>query len=356
MDSLTQVVLGAAVGQAALGKKVGNKALVWGAVVGTIPDLDIIFNQTHDMVTALDVHRGFSHSIVFSILAAPALGWLIAWLHKRKGEADWKQWTWLAFLCLITHPMLDNFTTWGTEFFWPFYDHKVAFHTIFVVDPLYTFPFLIMTVWLMFYKRDNPKRRRLNYISLWVSSAYLFVGIVNKSITNFHFEEAFAQNGVKVERFMNKPTPLNIVLWNAIAETDEAYYIGYSSILDEQGYRIPIMEIQKNHHLIDHLREDEKLNELLAFTKGYYTVVQESDSLWLINDMRFGMNRMVIDESADFIFKYKVTLQADGSLEFDRARSSLESMEDALGELWNRLKGRSANASQGAESRILRHI
>ena len=43
MDSLTQIVLGAAVGEATLGRKVGNKALLWGAIAGTIPDLDVVY-------------------------------------------------------------------------------------------------------------------------------------------------------------------------------------------------------------------------------------------------------------------------------------------------------------------------
>ena len=42
MDSLTQIVLGASVAEASLGKKIGNKAIVLGAFAGTIPDLDII--------------------------------------------------------------------------------------------------------------------------------------------------------------------------------------------------------------------------------------------------------------------------------------------------------------------------
>jgi len=44
MDSLTQIVLGAAVGEAVLGKKVGNKAMLYGAIAGTIPDLDVVAN------------------------------------------------------------------------------------------------------------------------------------------------------------------------------------------------------------------------------------------------------------------------------------------------------------------------
>ena len=63
MDSLTQIVLGAAVGEAALGKKVGNKALLYGAIAGTIPDLDILSGYFVDTVTALESHRGVTHSI-----------------------------------------------------------------------------------------------------------------------------------------------------------------------------------------------------------------------------------------------------------------------------------------------------
>ena len=42
MDSLTQATLGAAVGEAMLGKKIGGKAALIGAVIGTIPDLDVL--------------------------------------------------------------------------------------------------------------------------------------------------------------------------------------------------------------------------------------------------------------------------------------------------------------------------
>ena len=65
MDSVTQIALGAAVGEAVLGKKVGNKAVLWGAVAGTIPDLDVIPGYFMDTVARLDFHRGFSHSILF---------------------------------------------------------------------------------------------------------------------------------------------------------------------------------------------------------------------------------------------------------------------------------------------------
>jgi inner membrane protein len=40
MDNITQAALGAAIGEATLGKHIGNKGVVFGAIVVTIPYLD----------------------------------------------------------------------------------------------------------------------------------------------------------------------------------------------------------------------------------------------------------------------------------------------------------------------------
>ncbi|NBW94975.1 MAG: metal-dependent hydrolase, partial [Bacteroidetes bacterium] len=42
MDSLTQIALGAAVGEATVGRKAGKKGALWGAALGTLPDLDVV--------------------------------------------------------------------------------------------------------------------------------------------------------------------------------------------------------------------------------------------------------------------------------------------------------------------------
>ncbi len=79
MDSLTQIILGAACGEAVLGKKIGNKALFFGAIGGTIPDLDVFIGGLlyNNEIDAMLFHRGFMHSILFSVLAAFLLGWLV---------------------------------------------------------------------------------------------------------------------------------------------------------------------------------------------------------------------------------------------------------------------------------------
>src|SRR5690606_22376453 len=149
-------VLGAAVGEAVLGKKIGNKAMLLGAIAGTIPDLDVIANYFTDTVSALEIHRGFTHSIVFAVVFGLLFGWLLSLCDKR---ASLMEWWWFWFLCFVTHPLLDAHTTWVTQLFWPF-DLRLAYKYIFVIDPLYTLPFLFFLLLAMFQKRGSIKRRR----------------------------------------------------------------------------------------------------------------------------------------------------------------------------------------------------
>lgn len=91
MDSITQITLGAAVGEVVLGKKLGNRAMLWGAFGGTVPDLDIFANFVTDSVGANAFHRAITHSIFFSALAPIALGWLLHRLYdgKARSNATW---------------------------------------------------------------------------------------------------------------------------------------------------------------------------------------------------------------------------------------------------------------------------
>ncbi len=105
MDSLTQITLGAAVGEVVLGKKVGNRAMLWGAIGGTLPDLDVIANISADQLGALAYHRAISHSFLFAIVAPLALGWTVHRLYKSKGGKAW--WrdlaiAWAALMALLT--------------------------------------------------------------------------------------------------------------------------------------------------------------------------------------------------------------------------------------------------------------
>ena len=179
MDSLTQIILGAAVGEAVLGRKIGNKAILYGAIAGTIPDLDVFASLFTDTVSSLEIHRGFTHSIFFSVLFAPILAFIVI---KYETHKSFKNWAFLFFWAFITHPILDAQTTWGTQLFWPL-DIRLAFKNIFVVDPLYIIPFLVFLILAMCQKMESKKRRFYNNLGMFISSLYLVLTLILKGVS-----------------------------------------------------------------------------------------------------------------------------------------------------------------------------
>lgn len=330
MDSLTQIVLGAAVGEAVLGKKVGNKAMVYGAIAGTIPDLDVFVGDFYDTVTALEIHRGFSHSLLFSLLAAPLFGFFISKIHK---QANRLQWSYLMFWGLFTHPLLDCFTTWGTQLFWPL-DLRIAFKSIFVIDPLYTLPFLVCLIAASRFKRTSLKRRQFNRLGLILSSSYLLATLIVKGITFSKFENALKQQNITYSEIETKPTPFNILLWSANVKTPDDFLIGEYSIFDTKP--IAFRAYPKQHDKIEHLRDYENLNRLIKVTKGWYTISEKQNQLYL-NDLRFGLLSLN-PNSEKFAFSYKLVEKKDKLIIIEEPKNRGDAKE-LLSELWKRLKG-----------------
>ncbi len=332
MDSLTQIVLGAAVGEAVLGKKVGNKAPLYGAIAGTIPDLDVLVRYVTDTVTAIEWHRGFSHSIVFSILLAPLLGWLV-WKLERKQEASWKDWSWLFFWGLFTHPVLDAFTTWGTQLFWPF-DVRLAFQSVFVIDPLYTIPFLICLVLAMLQKRTAPKRKKYNTLGIIMSSAYLVLTLVLKGISYRQFTKSLERQGIAYQQIDTRPTPMNSILWTANIDTGDAYLIGNYSFFDSG--EIQFIRYPKNHEWLGDLRTHQKVKRLINITENWYTVTKRDDQLFL-NDLRFGLLSLDSEETR-FVFSYELQKTNGGVMILETPKYDTDAKR-LLSALWIRIWG-----------------
>ncbi|MBX2842501.1 MAG: metal-dependent hydrolase [Flammeovirgaceae bacterium] len=304
MDSVTQIVLGAAVGEAVCGKKIGNKAMIWGAIAGTIPDLDVMLAPFQDTVQYLSNHRGFTHSFLFAFLFSPLFAWVLLKIYPN-GKAGFKDWTLLFFLGFVTHIALDSFTTWGTQLFYPFSNYGVAFYSVFVIDPLYTVPFAIFLIWAAFKNKESKLRSKLNYIGISLSTFYLMITVVNKNVANKVFEENFAKQGIEYESYISKPTPFNAIFWSVTAKTKNGYYTGFYSLLDKQK-EIKFSLLEGNHHMLYPYSENQKLKRLIEITKDYY-IVEEVDNRLVINDLRFGQfNGWQGDEKAEFVFVYEL--------------------------------------------------
>lgn len=332
MDSLTQIVLGAAVGEVVLGKRVGNKAMFYGAIAGTIPDLDVVTRYFLDTVTATEWHRGFSHSIFFSVVFAPIFGWLV-WKLNGKSAATWKNWSWLMFWGLFTHPVLDAFTTWGTQFFWPF-KARLAFQSIFVIDFLYTLPFLIFLVLALFQKRTAVKRRTYVNLGLLVSSSYLVLTLILKGFAFKKFEQALKAQGVSYIEMDTRPAPLNTILWTANIETKDTYLIGNYSFFDSRP--ITFTEYPKNHSLLGSLAKNNKIKRLIQITDGWYTITLNDGQLYL-NDLRFGLISLNEDENK-FTFSYRLVPDGD-DVEVQETPKFKRDVKRLMASLWYRIWG-----------------
>ncbi len=332
MDSLTQIVLGAAVGEATLGKKVGNKALLYGAIAGTIPDLDVLLGTLTDTVTALEWHRGFSHSLLFCVLLAPILGWLVNKLEKEY-NLGWKPWAKLFFLGLFTHPLLDTFTSWGTQLFWPF-KTRFAFNSIFVIDPFYTLPFLVFTVLVLFYKHNSKTRRRLNNIGLLISTSYLLLTLVVKLVVENRFKEALENQKITYTQISTRPSPLNIILWNANIDTSHEYLLADYSFFDTQP--ICFKPYLKQRDLSEQLLKYPNTKRLLAISKGWY-IIEKKENHWLFNDLRFGLIPRK-DDKHFFSFSYNLK-EKDNKLIVTEVPKTKRDAQFLMKTLWQRIKG-----------------
>lgn len=333
MDSLTQITLGAAVGEAVLGKKVGNKALLWGAIAGTIPDLDILTKYFVEPIRAIELHRGFSHSILFCLLLSPILGLLIQKLHP-KSNANWKDWAKLIFWGLFTHPILDSFTTWGTQLFWPL-ELRIAFKNIFVIDPLYTLPFLILLPLVMRLKKNNDKRRIFNLWALGLSSFYMLLTLGVKLYTFQIFTNSLHQQSISYIDIETKPSPFNIILWTVNVKTEESIYIGYYSLLDS-NQKIQFTEYKKQINILGPMETEPIVQRLRKISKDWYTIEKRENKIYF-NDLRFGQIG-INEEHARFAFSYELKYQEDKLIAIENKKRP-DQIKPLLNQLWNRIKG-----------------
>lgn len=331
MDSVTQIILGAAVGEAVLGNKVGNKAMLYGAIAGTIPDLDVLSSQFTDTTRALEIHRGITHSVLFSVVMAPVMAWLVT---RYESVKDFRGWTSLFFWAFFTHPLLDAHTTWGTQLFWPL-DIRLAFKSIFVIDPLYTLPFLTFLILAMLRKRTNPKRKRYNTIGLAVSSGYLVITLLLKWLAFTAFEDALRSQGVSYTQMETRPTPLNTILWSANVDAGDTYLLGNYSFFDSRP--VTFHAHPKEQSLPQNWANTERAKRMVHISKGWYTITRENDTAYF-NDLRFG-TMSVEPSGTDFVFKYAMYENAQGELEFTEVRKAPRDGKKLLVDLWERIQG-----------------
>lgn len=280
MDSITHIVLGAALGELILRKRTGNKGAILGAIIATIPDLDILLLPFFDDYQRIVIHRGYTHSLLFCLLAAMALSIWLKWISWTKDVSRPVLFL-FSFLALITHLLLDVFTPYGTQLFLPFSNARVTFDNITVIDPIYTIPILVGL--LISWNIIKIKRFRsfANKAGLLISLCYLLFTLINKQLVNKQFDKALAISNIQYSSMMTVPVTAGSIKWYAVAKTDSAIYIGNLNIL-KMNEGISFEKFDINEHLLNYI-DDDLAVRMRWFAKDFYVVNEYKGKLVLYN-------------------------------------------------------------------------
>ena len=331
MDSFTQILLGITTAEVIAGRQLKNKTFLYGAILGTIPDLDVVVGMFMHPVSGVAIHRGFSHSIVFFLLLSPILGWIISKLEQNK--LSLRRGIALAFSCLLTHVLLDLFTSWGTQILWPL-DMRFALKTIFVIDPLYTIPLLISLIYV-FRSKTNFDREKIVWRGLIISSLYLLLSCGLKLFALDKFEKALQNQKIAFNEIIVKPTAFNTILWNANVATTDGYLLADYSLFDTQSIQFTSY---KSHAIAEEMiRKSPYFNQLVEISEGWYIITQHNNQIFF-NDLRFGL---LTDENKQpqFAFSYEFIPQTDGTFLVQEVPKKKREGKILVQKLWKRMQG-----------------
>lgn len=314
MDSLTQVVLGSSVAALAVPPSHRRRALLAGGILGTLPDLDVLWFKmfNSDAVTEVTWHRGPSHSLVVLTVLGLLL-WLV--LKSRNGLVRASPWRWLLaiWLALVTHPLLDAFTVYGTQLLWPITTPPTMWATIFIIDPLYTLPLLIgvIAAWRLSPpkapQQTNGSDRSMAahhwlVAGLLVSSLYLAWSVAAKSMVDKAASPSLAALHLQNAPRFSTPLPFTTLAWRVIVMVPEGYWLGDRSLVVDRGAMQFTFHASDNRAL-GQLASSPQLKRLLWFTQGFVaaqTLQRENGKPRLIlSDLRMGLE-------PDYFFRFDI--------------------------------------------------
>lgn len=317
MDSLTHIVLGACIGEVVLDKKIGKKAMLWGALAQSLPDIDFVAGFWMDTSRELLAHRGITHSFLFAAVASVCLALAADRIH-RPHDISFRRFLGFFAFEIFVHLLLDACNNYGVGWFEPFSEKRISFNSVYVADPFFSLVPAICVAVLLFIDLDHPRRLRWALIGLWAPVIYFGYTIINKLTIDVSVREMAARDHIRYDRYFTTPAPLNNWLWFVVLEDTSGYHVGYRSVLDGQK-KLDLHHFPRNRHLLAPVDDHEEVQNLKKFSQGYYTAEKWGDSL-VFNDLRFGQ---VIGWQAPqerFVFHYFLSHPEDNELVVQRGR------------------------------------
>ena len=297
MDSLSQIALGSAVAIGVMGRRTAVwKAATWGAVAGTLPDLDVVIDHG-DALLNMVLHRAESHALFWLTLFAPLLGWGVSRIHR---EAHLFRSWWLAmWLTLVTHPLLDAMTVYGTQLLLPFTNHPFGVGSVFIIDPAYTLPLIVGVVAAL--RMEHVARGlRWNAVGLVASTTYLAWGVFAQSHVEQQARTSLRAQGIAAQRLLVTPAPLQTVLWRVVALPDDPadpwFHEAYVSLFDGPGM-VRFAAHPRGADLMALHGQNSPVARLTTFAQGFVKLSTTPEGQLRITDLRMG-------QEPDYVFNF----------------------------------------------------
>jgi len=312
MDSITHIVLGACVGEVLMDRKAGKKAILWGALAQSIPDIDFINGAWMPLTKELIAHRGITHSFFFAIFIAFFLSLVASKWHKIEAISTSK---WFSFFIIeiIIHLFLDALNNYGIGWFEPFSSKRFAFNVLYVADPLFTIvPFVIFFM-LIILRMGHALRLKFARIGIFIPTIYLCFAFGNK----YKVEKKIRPFITQKTNYFTAPTVLNNFYWTAVIEDSTGFNIGYQSIFGNKDFHFK--HFDQNKSFIDSVHDHQEVMDLKMFSQGFYTLEKWGDTL-VFNDLRFGQINGWENPHSKFAFHYFLSHPKDNELIVQRGR------------------------------------
>lgn len=323
-----------------LGKRLGRPAIGWGALFGTLPDLDAVLLPFLDTIWDLRIHRGFSHSLLLMVAAS----WLLAKpLAKRwkKQKVTPARAGWFVFLALATHVLIDCFTVYGTQVFWPFSMHPVSFDNLFIIDPVFTLPLLVAVVWGLFIEAKRWKKGeglRMTAVCVAISCAYVGLSFWAKSSVSRTAIADLGRRGISWDRKMEAPAPFSILLWRIVIERDDEFWVGYRSLFDGDK-PVQWTIFPKGEAALDAWSDRPEVRTVRWFSKDWCLARDRAAGIWMV-DLRFGEYREWDDRGLElrpvFAWDLRKETKGDPMKQTGKRERDTKAM---MARLWRRIWG-----------------
>lgn len=298
MDSLTQIALGATLAAAIAPREQRRRAVLYGAALGTLPDLDVLVDFG-DPIADFTRHRSFSHSLFVLSALAPLLWWLAQRLDTALREAP-RRWLLLFWLALVTHPLLDAMTIYGTQLLWPFDPTPWGVGSVFIIDPLYSLPLLVAMA-LAWRSPLAASTQRALPLALALSTAYLGWSVLAQRHVQAHARAAL---GAGEHQLLALPSAFNTLLWRVLVREPGGYREAYLSLLVDESPG-PWRRFASADEWVPALAGQPGFERLRWFTRGFWSLQRQDEAL-LLTDLRMG------SEPA-YVFRFVVArIDADG--------------------------------------------